>query len=80
MSATFTDFREKARLYFSTEPGDDVSEQQPDRLDEIAQYCPQLTFQQVRATFYDFMLICAVFSFILVLHAFAETDWICVQF
>jgi hypothetical protein len=47
-AASFSEWRDKARLVFNTDPGDDVSEQQPDRLDEIAQYCPQLTFQQVQ--------------------------------
>jgi hypothetical protein len=49
-SSAFSDLRDKARLVFSRaeEPSDDASEQQPDRLDEIAQYCPQLTWQQVR--------------------------------
>lgn len=47
MAATFTELRDKARLVFQTDPGDDASEQQPDRLDEIAQYCPQLSFRDV---------------------------------
>jgi hypothetical protein len=34
-------------LVFSKDPGGDEEEQQPDRLDELAEYCPQLTFQQV---------------------------------
>jgi hypothetical protein len=39
---------DKARLVFNKgDPGDDVEEQQPDRLDELAEFCPQLTFQQV---------------------------------
>jgi hypothetical protein len=38
---------DKARLVFNrADPGDDAEEQQPDRLEELAEYCPQLTFQQ----------------------------------
>jgi hypothetical protein len=52
--AFFEEFRtrttgalDKAKLVFSKDPGGDEEEQQPDRLDELAEYCPQLTFQQV---------------------------------
>jgi uncharacterized metal-binding protein len=48
-----TDAFDKAKLVFSkgTNTGEaaatDVEEQsQPDRLEELAEYCPQLTFQQ----------------------------------
>jgi hypothetical protein len=37
---------DKARLVFNKDPGDDAEEQQPDRLEELAEYCPQLSFQQ----------------------------------
>jgi hypothetical protein len=38
---------DKARLVFNKDPGADEEEQTPDRLEELAEYCPQLTFQQV---------------------------------
>lgn len=54
MSAVFEEIRkgttgalDRAKLVFSTEVSDDTEEQQPDRLEELAEYCPQLTFQQV---------------------------------
>jgi hypothetical protein len=43
---------DKAKLVFSNDPGDDVEEQQPDRLEELAEYCPTLTFQQVSYMMY----------------------------
>ena len=46
--AFFKESMDKAKLMFANapEPGDDVEEQSPDRLEELAEYCPTLTFQQ----------------------------------
>ncbi|EEC51277.1 predicted protein [Phaeodactylum tricornutum CCAP 1055/1] len=47
MASFFQDSLNKAKLSFvRADPGDDVEEQQPDRLEELAEYCPTLTFQQ----------------------------------
>lgn len=50
-SGTFSfvdDIRGRFRGALNTDPGDDSDEQsqQSDRWDELAEYCPQLTFQQ----------------------------------
>ena len=37
----------KAKLVFSRE-SEEEEPQQPDRLEELSEYCPTLTFQQVR--------------------------------
>jgi hypothetical protein len=51
MSAAFLEqIKGKARLAFNQDVGDDVSEQEPDRFDEMADLCPELTFQQVSAS------------------------------
>jgi hypothetical protein len=44
---------DKAKLVFNKDPGADEEEQQPDRLEELAEYCPQLSFQQVSDKCYD---------------------------
>jgi uncharacterized metal-binding protein len=58
MSAIFQEIRnsatgalDKAKLVFNQEAAtaENAEEQQPDRLEELAEYCPKLTFQQVRA-------------------------------
>jgi uncharacterized metal-binding protein len=45
----FEDMKGRARLMFSLESRDDSEaeeQKQVDRLEEISEYCPQLTFQQ----------------------------------
>lgn len=46
MSFNFETLKGKAKLVLNKDPGSDDEEQQPDRLEELAEYCPQLTFQQ----------------------------------
>jgi hypothetical protein len=48
MSLSFEDLKTKARLVFNSESdgGSEGGEQQTDRLEELSEYCPQLTFQQ----------------------------------
>lgn len=54
MAAIFQEIRnsatgalDKAKLVLNPEAAENVEEQQPDRLEELSEYCPKLTFQQV---------------------------------
>ena len=54
MTAVFEDFKksasgtlDKAKLVFTSNSDSDVEEQQTDRLEELSEYCPKLSFQQV---------------------------------
>jgi hypothetical protein len=51
MAFSFEDIKSKAKLVFTRDAGDEsesetTEERQPDRLEELAEYCPILTLQQ----------------------------------